>query len=770
MDQDAGQSLARDPRAGGEPMVRLGGSGMLLLILLLSTALDLYFFTGHYSSDDCTYFLAGDRLVRDGALPNLSQGAIRLTLAGWNALVIWLFGPQVQIVAASYILFHQFLNALTFVLIKRLSDTRAAALGTYYVATFPLLLVYSGMILPDMPVACGCVLAFICYLSWRGNRESRSVKAWWTLFASGVCVGLAYMAKEAALVLLPFFFAAWLTSIKRSRIVASIVQGAAFACGFFVVLLGEYLTLSHLAGESFFRLGWATESVDSGVRAAVNRYGYEPLGRLGWVGQRLGDDVWPLTLKVAIVASLFAFPFVRQRCWSVLLLPLWIFAFQTWGSMNVRSYTPPTIQARYYITVVPLAVTIFAIVAVQVYDWIRGSLHSSTWRGWTRRVAITVAVVVPLFGLSGPDRLAGKLYKADIVGNVTSALHGTTQLEPRAPIVLSATLANYVRLLPRSGDAPYTAANALDRGDLAELFEGGHFYYVELEPRRLAGERKWLRRSTLDSILRAILSNTINPLGQTPPENLMIYRNVAAPGNARIRYQGGAYELSTHAINAYDQPVSRTWHIVSNLIRRPHASASPPDPGSRTVIAYQVDVRPLDHLEPSASPASAWPASDPQSRPRRLVHDMMPLLAEWEDEDDRSSLKHWGVAGNQERHVFEEADGGWKLRTTLGSSRYVWFWPRRSVPRQQYCLEPMQLYEVVLDIEIDGALRAQLCSEASNSKRPEKILHSTKFWLADSHNLLRFYTDARAIAYWPIFKIYGSGTFKINKFQVVAVD
>ena len=176
MGQDLEQ--AETPNAPPTPLLRLGGTGALLVVLLFSSALDLYFFTGFFSSDDCTYFASAKLLAEQGGYSNLSPGAQRLPIVGWAALVILIGGANIQIVAGSFIFFHQLLNLLTFWLVKRFADTRAALLAAFVLATFPLLIQYSTMLLPDLEQTCGYMLAFLFYTLWRDNLEKRPLLAW----------------------------------------------------------------------------------------------------------------------------------------------------------------------------------------------------------------------------------------------------------------------------------------------------------------------------------------------------------------------------------------------------------------------------------------------------------------------------------------------------------------------------------------------------------------------------------------------------------------
>ena len=195
---------------------RPGLAGMLVAVLLISSAIDAYFFTGFFSSDDQTYYSTALRYVQEGTFTSLNVGSMRLPMVGWIMLVILICGPHVQAVALSYILFHQLLNVLGYFIVKRLYDARAGLLTAYLLAMFPLLIVYSSMILPDVQLACGYALALLCYLEWRDNLAKRPFRAWLLFFVCGATVGVAYMTKRSRAGSVTFLFRG-LADFFRSR-------------------------------------------------------------------------------------------------------------------------------------------------------------------------------------------------------------------------------------------------------------------------------------------------------------------------------------------------------------------------------------------------------------------------------------------------------------------------------------------------------------------------------------------------------------------------
>jgi hypothetical protein len=120
----------------------------LVAIVAFCIALDLFFFTGYYASDDRAYFNAATRVAEDGFIGEPLLAHTRLTMLGWNLLMGGLCRFNVQAMAASYIFFHVWLILLTYALAVKLGDRVAGVIAAYGTATLPLFIVFSTGIYP----------------------------------------------------------------------------------------------------------------------------------------------------------------------------------------------------------------------------------------------------------------------------------------------------------------------------------------------------------------------------------------------------------------------------------------------------------------------------------------------------------------------------------------------------------------------------------------------------------------------------------------------
>jgi|GEM_PF-5771613 len=458
---------------------------LCILILCFSCALDLFFYSGFYASDDASYVAGARRILEDGAFPRKPDlGQIRLTIVGWNTLIAWLFGYKIPLIAGSYIVFHQVLNLLTFALARRMFGVVVGLFAMYFMATAPLAVTFSTAVLPDLPLSCFLVLSLLLFQQGYdliANGQSR--RSLFMLFGAGLSVGFAYMAKEAALVALPFYLVLWLYREKLREKQLALFAGAAFFLGVLVIFLAEWAVLSHLTGHSYIRMGWTAgaDDVTSGLREY--HYGRYPQERLEAVHQNLRPWFVNTRLDLFLLAAAVVYPFLRGRGMSVWWLAVWFFVYHTWGSTKFTEYLPPSLQPRYFTPLLPLLFAMYSFVIARILLAVPKVIPAADPRKALQTLLIIVLLIHPLLDLHTSDRMAGKIYAADMVNTSTRAVRAAARAGGR-PIVLSGTLSNRaLPILSRLGiESVVTAKECRSSGvGVSELLRDG-FYYVELYP------------------------------------------------------------------------------------------------------------------------------------------------------------------------------------------------------------------------------------------------------------------------------------------------
>ncbi len=719
-------------------------------LVLGSILVDLLFFTGYFASDDRTYYFTALDILETGRVEDFGLGGMRLTIVGWNMLMILLLGANVQLVAASYVVFHQLTVLCTFLLGRRLLDARAGLLAAYLTAAFPVIVMYTSMILPDVMLGLFCLLSLLAYLRSRELRIEQPGRAWLLFFACGSFVGLGYMTKETALVLLPFFFLAWLTSIRPRAIARSIVHGSAFAIGFFVIFFAEYGALSYLSGRSFWRMSWTVDT-PADIAARSQRYGFEPLERLEWVERQLSDDVWPDPMKATAIAALLIFPLWPRRCFSVPLMGLWLFAFLTFGSMSLTQYVPPSIQARYYIPVVPIGTALTGSLGIRLFDLV--FKHGLLSNVWVRRTAATLSVLVLLLaGLSaqrGPDAQAGKLYKSDIVRSTADAASVATHGASR-PVVLSGTLAHYAEPVYPGPNTPQSAARA-DEAALEEWLGEGGFSYIELANQAMRREGRWMRAGLGDRFVWPFLQEYLHPpdIPIAPEVPAGVFRRIDSAQSGQLVFGSRIYDVVVDETGRFTEPKSRTASLAAATLALPNLDTGD-DPTAVPVVLYHVSARRA------------------RSQERRAQHETIDLGASVRESGDRRGAALWRVSGP---HIsLEGSADDWRLHSSLRRRKYAWLRPSRPLSEAMFQLEPERRYEVTLNVRISGDMELELLIDGLKSLEDAEPVGRLRLRLNSGRTRFGICTSRSSHHYEPLFKIIGPGYLAITEFRITPAD
>ena len=199
---------------------------------------------------------------------------------------------------------------------------------------------------------------------------------------------------------------------------------------------------------------------------------------------------------VAIGLATAVYARKRPGLWAILLFPAWYAAYYAWGSVSLRSYYAPTLQARYFIPCIPFVLVGVSVVLGAAYEWTAESarrLHPPRSRAVVgpRRDRDCVVVVVQLVVI---DRRAGNVYGAPMVSQSLRALRSESP-SSAAPIVLSETLGRSA-LPAAGGPAEGLLFSHEVQADQLERWRGrGGFRFMDLHP------ASPLRRANLNPLI-----------------------------------------------------------------------------------------------------------------------------------------------------------------------------------------------------------------------------------------------------------------------------
>lgn len=747
--------------------------GVLVAILVLSTLIDLFFFTGFYSSDDIDYLSLAHHVLQQGQLPDDArlQGAYRIVVLGWNFFVMWLLGPKAQVVAGSYILFHQLLNALTYLLAARVFDRRTALVAAYLTALCPMLISFSTAILPDIPLTCFFVLSLYAFLRAYDPGRDAGVKApvsplW--MFISGAAVGLAYLSKESGLVLLPFYFFLWLIFSRKRRLPTILALGTMFVLGVAFCAFLEWGLLSYLKHQSFVRLNaTAVQELDQDIRDHIARYGMDPLERLGWVKRRLNEffAFIPVWFNIILLVGLVAYPLLRRSRWPILLLPLWVFIYQTWGTMRLTEYFPPSIKVRYYMPIIPFFAIIGAFVLVTLLRTLIEKTKPRALRRFLQAIAIALIIVLPLPGLRVADEKAGRLYRSAEIGGIVSAVRWTVNQGGQEPIVVSAYTSHrlFGMLFDRQPDR-LRHARDLGQEQFFALLDTGGFYYLDIPKRYKRG----MPNSDVDALLRFVISERIEPLPAEPVfADVAVYWSPETPGINRFKV--GGYEGCAQKIGWFHHLTKRSAEAQvlfgNSMVRSRHVKS----PGARAVQLCRISGRRTQSA--SETPAVIRLDNTPVSPLNGTTE-----AAEFQSETNLTrDSQQWRImfpskfsptTAPAESPPFEKIDrdsSGPKLELNFDAGVYLWLVPAKG---HEMSLDTCCRYDFLLDVTVQGSVKAELRFEMFKDPARKHRLMQKRIPLKNGMTQFGAWTDGNPVYIKPAFKVSGNGTFALNSFIV----
>lgn len=471
--------------------------------------------------DDLQYIRGARNLATSGRLAMVTLGQTRLMMTGPVAVVMRLTNYDLFAITAIFVLYHLLLVALTFWLGLMVHGPRAGLIAAGLVGICPLAVAWAATVFPDIPVTAFSMLSVALLFSAGRRAREHGTRAWRSApyLLAGLALGLGYMVKETALVMIPFclLLIGWNLGKLRDR--RTLLAGAAFLGGMLLVLLGESAALSALARQPVFRpavTAGARQQQPQEVRDKVRRQGIDPVRRLRLAGRHYANDEHLGLFRWAMVGAVMVYPFLRRRSWQLWAMSLWMFLCLMYAPTRLTYYQPPSLQARYFIFAIPPA----AILLAAVVD----SLGARAWPWASRRlagrllfVAVAAALACAVAGHSArrANRLAGRQY-------VTFEAAGTRQALDYAlanyeePVVLSRWLT--ARMAPMFYGATsrrvlLTSAETSEELAQRLLQEHGRFLYLDSDGEKREGTRRLAPDpSPLDELLREALAGGTAPL------------------------------------------------------------------------------------------------------------------------------------------------------------------------------------------------------------------------------------------------------------------
>ncbi|MBX3395773.1 MAG: glycosyltransferase family 39 protein [Phycisphaerae bacterium] len=775
---------------GFRPVTCLAG------ILILSCVIDLFFFTGFYSSDDISYYEFARYWWRYDTYPSAGGnliGGLRLPIILWNRIAISLLGPNPQAVAATYILIHQALTIVTFALAVRLFDRRTALLAAYLSALSPPLIQMSTTILPDIPMAFFVALSLYAFFQAYDRRDGHAARPLFLwMLVCGVSVGGAYLIKESGLILLPFYFVMWLVFSRGRHVFTAIQIGFAFLLGMVLAFAIETAFFSTVFGKLFFRLAWTVEDLDPSVRSHVSAYGIDPLTRFEWAQRRMNEyyGYLPTFFKWFLVAILALYPFLKNARWPIAAMLLWQFGFLTWGTMRWSEYFPPSIQSRYYVAALPFAIIMVSFVACRMLALI-DRVRIAKLRRLLLGLMAGILIASPLPGLSVANEMAGRAYRASTIGNAAAALSFALS-QNDGPIVLSSYLRHRMKYVYQDMNAPWIMnANLIDEGQLTSMLSAGPFYYVE------AARQPFAPRTLIDQLLNHLIVGQLVLPRPTPPPTSMPFDDPilgADEGDADgggpdqvICWSADHGSLGTFRIGDLQADVQHVgWFnplktrtatlglvvghsIVSDsLVEKrigTHSVRLVKVVPRRLVPAWRAVGTPAGHAHPESS-------SDIRADLRAVEYDLSSSLQNWGL--SRRTASSRGIENEPElkptTRLIGRADAGPNILLVLSKGEYEWLTLGGEWKPDRLPLRPNRRYEFTIETESEGTAAADVRLEVFSDPTVRQLLLQKTIALRPGAARFALQTGPAPAFFRTSFKLTGKGQFRINRFLIDSLE
>jgi len=417
---------------------RLAEALALTALVFIACLLAAYFFTGLYGSDDISY---ANILVALRSDTDFSPWASRWLVSLPYALFGQLFGLNpfwaVSIASIEYVL----LVLCSVILARKLCSPWSALGAGFLVASCPLVLIYSGALLPDNILAIVILAQIFCALEAYEATTEWKLQRWSLL--TGAMQALAYTVKEPALI---FCVAGpvLLIALALRDLRYALKAAAAMACGFAIIFVLDLAIGAILFDNPFARFVGAELTFDKARERMLQRDGAYPLERIGKAAQFLskswsvgGVGIGPAFVPISILAPIIHF-FPHFRQFGLILVSTTLSSMTLYhlaGSISLTEYIGVPLQVRY---LAPAAVLLI-ILAVTIVDRIL-QLISAEWRVIGGAAALFLGIMFGCLSVYAAAPSAGQIYYYSLVQEFLTSYSVLRKRQPKVPIYAGPTV------------------------------------------------------------------------------------------------------------------------------------------------------------------------------------------------------------------------------------------------------------------------------------------------------------------------------------------
>ena len=343
---------------------------ILSALALVFAAVGAIWFTGLYCSDDTRYLIGAIKIALGEPIAAESLAERRAVLLLPAALAYAATGDA-ELAIVPYLAFFVLLGVAGYLLARCVLARGAAVLAVLLAAAQPVLFLYAGALLPDVPSAALLALVLVFLFRWlRLCQEGRRAVVEAGAIGAGLAVALTL--KESALVLVPVVLAAMLLAPAGSTGTKGRWRDLlVLATGFLVVLVLEAGLMRVLSGHWHSSLVSLASPHD--VDAFAEFQGRTVLARVKTLVVELGPHAVVLFAVAGLSTVGVLVEWLRGRlergealAWFVLAAAwAWPLLSFTLGTVSTSSWMWPVMQQRYYAPCILPA----AILAARMLVW-----------------------------------------------------------------------------------------------------------------------------------------------------------------------------------------------------------------------------------------------------------------------------------------------------------------------------------------------------------------------------------------------------------------
>jgi 4-amino-4-deoxy-L-arabinose transferase-like glycosyltransferase len=319
----------------------------LIIILMFALFLRLYFFVGLNWSDDIRYAYDAHRVLNGeyylgNFLPSLRIGMIYpitffYSLFGINDISLILY-PLLTSLGCIVVIFY---------LGKMLFDEKVGLLSSFFLAFFPLDVIYATWSLPDIPVAFFCALSVLLFLKAKNIDTkifNRFDKSKLLFFISGTLIGFSYLNKVSGAIILFFLFLYIIYILVKKRDKKFDYLFLFF--GFFFILIIEGLFYYFNNGDFFTRYNVVSSYYTPNWSGVNSDLGFYPMLMFN-INRNLSfnfDNPYFVEYGLFYYFIFLSFIYITfKKNKNAILCLFWfviLFLYLGFGSMSMTSYLP----------------------------------------------------------------------------------------------------------------------------------------------------------------------------------------------------------------------------------------------------------------------------------------------------------------------------------------------------------------------------------------------------------------------------------------------